>query len=227
VGLVGVLVVADYPLYREGLAQALDYREGIRVVGTAASSPEALRRVADLEPDVALVDVATTNGFAAVRSLGETVPDAKIVALALPDSEDDVVAYAEAGASGWVSRNGTLADVEAVIRSVARGEALLSPKMTAGLLKRLSDLAAERAPALRAREVRLTSRESEIAELLDEGLSNKEIAQRLSISLSTVKNHVHSILDKLQVTRRGEAVALLRGETLRTRRRSEALDMRK
>jgi len=75
--------------------------------------------------------------------------------------------------------------------------------------------------------VRLTSRESEIAELLDEGLSNKEIAQRLSISLSTVKNHVHSILDKLQVTRRGEAVALLRGETLRTRRRSEALDMRK
>jgi DNA-binding NarL/FixJ family response regulator len=83
--------------------------------------------------------------------------------------------------------------------------------MTAGLLRRLSDLAAERAPALRAREVRLTSRESEIAELLDEGLSNKEIAQRLSISLSTVKNHVHSILDKLQVTRRGEAVALLRG----------------
>jgi two-component system nitrate/nitrite response regulator NarL len=206
---VGVLVIADFPLYREGLAQALDYREAIDVLGTAASSPDALESVADLNPDVALVDVATTNGFAAVRSVGQAVPNAKIVALALPDSEDDVVAYAEAGISGCVSRNGTLADVEAVIMSVARGETLLSPKITAGLLRRLSDLAAERAP--RVPDVRLTSRETEIIELLDEGLSNKEIAQRLSISLSTVKNHVHSILDKLQVTRRGEAVALLRG----------------
>ena len=144
--MVGVLVVADVTLYREGLAQALDHREGIQVIGTAESSLEALESVAELRPDVALVDVATTNGFAAVRSVGEAIPDAKIIALALRDSEDDVVAYAEAGASGCVSRNGTLADVEAVIASVARGEALLSPKVTAGLIRRLSDLAAERAP---------------------------------------------------------------------------------
>lgn len=207
--MVGVLVVADVTLYREGLAQALDHREGIQVIGTAESSLEALESVAELRPDVALVDVATTNGFAAVRSVGEAIPEAKIIALALRDSEDDVVAYAEAGASGCVSRNGTLADVEAVIASVARGEALLSPKVTAGLIRRLSDLAAERAPP--APDVRLTSREIEIVELLDEGLSNKEIAKRLTISLSTVKNHVHSILDKLHVTRRAEAVARLRG----------------
>jgi two-component system, NarL family, nitrate/nitrite response regulator NarL len=206
---VGVLVVADISLYRDGLAQALDYREGIHVIGTAASSLQALESVANLRPEVVLVDVATTSGFAAMRSVGEALPDAKIVALALPDSDDDVVAYAEAGASGCVSRNGTLADVEAVITSVARGEALLSPKVTAGVLRRLSDLAAERSSP--APDVRLTSREFEIVELLAEGLSNKEIAQRLTIAVSTVKNHVHSILDKLQVTRRGEAVAQLRG----------------
>jgi DNA-binding NarL/FixJ family response regulator len=207
--MVGLIVVADIPLYREGLAQALDHREGIEVVGTAGSTAHALASVACLEPDIALVDVATTNGLAAVRSVAEAVPDARIVALALRDSEDDVIAYAEAGASGCVSRSGTLADLDAVIASVSRGEALLSPRVTARLLERLSDLAADR--ALPATGVHLTAREAEIADMLDEGLSNKEIAQRLSIAVSTVKNHVHSILEKLHVTRRGEAVARLRG----------------
>jgi two-component system, NarL family, nitrate/nitrite response regulator NarL len=214
---IGVVVVADIPLYRQGLAQALNDREGIRVVGTAPSSPEGLESIADLEPDVALVDVATTNGLAAVRSVADVVPSTKIVALALRDSEDEVIAFAEAGACGCVFRSGTLADVESVITSVSRGEALLSPRITASLLSRLSDLASER--AVTAAEARLTSREAEIAEMLDEGLSNKEIAQRLSIALSTVKNHVHSILEKLQVTRRGEAVARIHGREPRDRGR--------
>jgi two-component system nitrate/nitrite response regulator NarL len=207
--MVGVAVVADIPLYREGLAQALDHLEGIHVVGTAPSSQDGLEAMADLDPDIALVDVATTDGLAAVRSVVDAVPHAKVVALALHDSEDDVIAFAEAGACGCVFRSGTLADVESVIISVSRGEALLSPRLTARVLSRLSDLAAER-PATSAGD-RLTSREAEIVQMLDEGLSNKEIAQRLSIAISTVKNHVHSILEKLQVTRRGEAVAVLRG----------------
>ena len=91
----------------------------------------------------------------------------------------------------------------------ARGEALVSPKITAGLLQRLADLASDRGRG--ALDVRLTRREAEILDLIDQGLSNKEIAHRLSIAVSTVKNHVHSILDKLDVDRRAEAVARVRG----------------
>jgi len=107
-----------------------------------------------------------------------------------------------------VPRDGTLADLRAVIESVARGEVVCSPRIAASLLRRIADLAAEREPP--PPELRLTSREIEIVELIDQGLSNKEIAQRLSIALPTVKNHVHSILDKLHVHRRAEAAARLR-----------------
>ena len=210
--MVSVLVVADIRLYREGLVHALGHRSGLDVVGTAASSDAPSSSLAELRPDVVLVDVAATDGLAAVHSVVESVPDAKVVALALPESEADVIAYAEAGASGYVSRDGTLADLETVIRSVARGEALFPPRMTAGLLRRLAHLAADREPGVT--DIHLTSRETEIVELIDQGLSNKEIAQRLSIAVSTVKNHVHNILDKLHVDRRGEAVARLRGAQL-------------
>jgi DNA-binding NarL/FixJ family response regulator len=95
--MVGVAVVADIPLYREGLAQALDHREGIHVVGTAPSSQDGLEAMADLDPDIALVDVATTDGLAAVRLVVDAVPHAKVVALALHDSEDDVIAFPSSG----------------------------------------------------------------------------------------------------------------------------------
>jgi DNA-binding NarL/FixJ family response regulator len=206
---VSVLVVADIPLYREGLVQALRHRGAVAIVGTATGSQEALVSLAKLRPDVVLVDVAAMDGLAAVRALVEADPNTKVVALALPDAEANVIAYAEAGACGYVPRNGTLADLEAIIESVAQGEALFSPRITASLLRRLAALAADREP-LRI-DVCLTSRETEIVELIDQGLSNKEIAQRLSIAVSTVKNHVHNILDKLHVDRRGEAAARLRG----------------
>jgi two-component system, NarL family, nitrate/nitrite response regulator NarL len=208
-GVVSVLVIADVRLYREGLVHAIGHRDGVEVVGAAASSREALMPLADLRPDVVLVDVSATDGLAAVRAVAESAPNARVVAVDSAEAESEVIAYAEAGASGYVPRNGSLADLRAVITSAARGEALISPRVTAGLLRRLADLAAGHGPAAHA--IRLTPREAEILELIDQGLSNKQIARRLSISISTVKNHVHSILDKLQVERRGEAVARLRG----------------
>jgi two-component system nitrate/nitrite response regulator NarL len=219
VGVVSVLVIADVRLYREGLVHAIGHRDEVEVVGTAASSQDAVLQFADLRPDVVLVDVATTDGLSAVRGVVESVPNARVVAVASPETESDVIAYAEAGASGYVPRNGGLADLRAVIMSAARGEALISPRVTAGLLRRLADLASSdgrTAPA-----GRLTPREAEILELIDQGLSNKQIARRLSIAVSTVKNHVHSILDKLQVERRGEAVARLSG-TRRGERTAES-----
>jgi two-component system nitrate/nitrite response regulator NarL len=206
--MLSVLIVVDIPLYREGLARALAQGSRVSVVSTAANAQEAINRIAETQPDVVLLDVAATDGLVALRSIVEATPEAKVVALALPETEADVIAYAEAGAWGYVPRDGTLADLRAVIESVARGEVVCSPRIAAGLLRRIADLAAEREPP--PPELRLTSREIEIVELIGQGLSNKEIAQRLSIALPTVKNHVHSILDKLHVHRRTEAAARLR-----------------
>lgn len=206
--MIQVVVVADIPLYREGLVRALGQEGPTRVVGAAAKLKEALSLISELRPDVVLVDVAMREGLGTLRAIGEVAPEAKTVALAVREAEADVIACAEAGALGYVPRDGNLNDLEAVIESVARGETLCSPRIAAGLLRRVAALAAERQPA--PPDARLTARELEIADLLDEGLSNKEIAQRLSIAVPTVKNHVHRILDKLHVHRRAEAVSRLR-----------------
>jgi DNA-binding NarL/FixJ family response regulator len=206
--MIPVLIVADIRLYQEGLARALGEGGPVRIVGATADAQEALTSITQCRPEVVLVDTASRDGVGAIRTIVDAAPEVKVVALALPEAADQVIACAEAGAAGYVPRDGTLEDLRAVIQSVARGEALCSPRIAASLLKRIAALAAEREPP--PPELRLTSREMEIVELIDQGLSNKEIAQRLSIALPTVKNHVHSILDKLQVHRRAEAAARLR-----------------
>ncbi len=206
--MIDVVVVAGIPLYREGLALALGHGGRVQVVGTAADSQEALSRVRDLQPDVVLVDVAMDEGFDTIRALREARPKAKVVAVAVSDTEADVIACAEAGASGYVPRDGTVDDLETMVESVARGEIECSPRIAASLLRRVGALAAElRGPSPNSS---LTAREQEIAELLDQGLTNKEIAQRLSIAVPTVKNHVHRILDKLHVHRRTETAGRLK-----------------
>jgi two-component system nitrate/nitrite response regulator NarL len=206
--MIDVLVVGEIPLYREGMVCALGHGGRVNVLGTATSSQEALSRVRDLEPEVVLVDVAMDESLDTVRAIGEARPKAKVVALAVPDTEADVIACAEAGACGYVPRDGTLDDLESVVENVARGEIHCSPRIAASLLRRVGALAAElRGPSPNSM---LTAREMEVAELLDQGLSNKEIAQRLSIAVPTVKNHVHRILGKLHVRRRTEAAARLK-----------------
>jgi len=206
--MIDVLVVGEIPLYREGMVCALGHGGRVNVLGTATSSQEALSRVRDLEPEVVLVDVAMDESLDTVRAIGEARPKAKVVALAVPDTEADVIACAEAGACGYVPRDGTLDDLESVVENVARGEIHCSPRIAASLLRRVGALAAElRGPSPNSM---LTAREMEVAELLDQGLSNKEIAQCLSIAVPTVKNHVHRILGKLHVRRRTEAAARLK-----------------
>ena len=137
--MIDVLVVADIPLYREGMRGALGHGRRVHVLGTATSSQEALSRVRDLEPEVVLVDVAMDEGFDTVRAIGEATPKAKVVALAVPDTEADVIACAEAGVCGYVPRDGTLDDLEAVVENVARGEIQCSPRIAASLLRRVGD----------------------------------------------------------------------------------------
>jgi len=201
-----IVLLSDVRLHREGLALVLAGTSGIEVVATAVhgDARDALARHA---PDIALVDLATDDDLSAVRSLVAATPHVSFVVLAVPELEQAILDCAEAGIAGYVTRDGSLAELVTTIQTVARGEAHYPADMVARLLRRIAARPHVR-PSVRAT---LTSRERQVAALLEAGLSNKEIARRLSIELPTVKNHVHNILEKLGVSRRGEAVAKLRG----------------
>lgn len=212
---VDVFVLAGLRLYREGVAGALANDGRFRVVGTAADGPAALALLAEVAPDVVLVETGAADGPALVRTVCEHAPDARIVALGISGEEADVLPLAEAGIAGWLTREASVEDLCETVASAAAGEAVCSPRIAASLLRRVAALAADR--RLGPTATPLTRRQREILALIDEGLSNKEIARRLSIELATVKNHVHNILEKLQVTRRAEAAALVREPVRRPR----------
>ena len=209
----GALIVAATRLYRDGLAEALRRHETLRVVGTAAEFDEALVKAQSFAPHVILVDMPMPNGSRTIQALARELPEAKILALVSGDAE--LVASVEAGADGCVTRESSLEQVASAVERVAHGEAICDPEMTAALFKRLRSLAAGRPDDL---GVPLTPREQEIVALIDEGFSNKQIAQRLCIEPATVKNHVHNILEKLHVARRGEAAAVVRHRAYAERR---------
>ena len=210
--MIRVLVISGICLYREGLAQMLDRTGAISVVGSASDVSEGLEVWTGLcePPDVILLDTAPGHAALHIRSLLAALPDARVLALTVPNRESEILAVAEAGIAGFVTSDASVAELVAAIESVSRGEALCSPSVVAALMRRLSSLARSWADPTEP----LTMREREILELIDEGLSNKQIAQRLRIELPTVKNHVHHILGKLGVNRRAEAAALVRASLL-------------
>lgn len=202
-----MFVFASVRFYREGIAGVLE-RAGMNVVGLAAEWPDALDDVVAGRPDVVVLDVAGPRGLEIVRELRLSLPETRIVVLAIVEVERDVIAWAEAGISGYVTRDGSLDDIVRSVESAARREAHCAPNISGALLERLHVLASVRpsSPAVAS----LTTREREIASLLEAGLSNKQIALQLHIELPTVKNHVHSILGKLGVARRTDAASELR-----------------
>lgn len=203
-----LLIVSDIRFYREGLSEVLQEKPQLRVIASVPHGDAAAQAARTCRPDIALLDLTIREGLAAVRSFRLAAPEPKVVVLAVPELEHEILECAEAGIAGYVTRNGSLDDLVATIESVCRDEMLISPRVAAALVRRVALLAAEhRGP--RVREA-LTSREREVVMLLEGGLSNKEIAERLCIEVTTVKHHVHNILKKLRVSRRGEAAAKLR-----------------
>jgi DNA-binding NarL/FixJ family response regulator len=202
-----VYIVGAVRVYRDGLARELDGRSDLRVVGSAAGAEEARGPIESLGPDVVLVDTSTPAGVDVARRLAGATSGTKLVALAAAEDDRTVIACAEAGVSAFVAAAGTLDDIVAATKAVVRGEAACSPRVAATLLRRVADGAREHPLGEFAP---LTSRERQVVALIDDGLSNKEIAARLGIELSTVKNHVHNLLDKLGARGRAEAAARVR-----------------
>jgi len=215
-----VLLVADVSVHRDSLVEQLDRESGIQVVGATSDLAEGVARVWSLSPDLVLLDVAAEERVEAIAALVAAIPDVRVVAFAVPETESDIIACAEAGAAACVTREASFAELVATIERVGSGESLCSPQVAAILLRRVATLAAQRRGEPTAS---LTAREREILELVDEGLSNKQIAKRLCIEMPTVKNHVHNILEKLHVRSRHEAAALMRERANATSRYAEAL----
>jgi two-component system, NarL family, nitrate/nitrite response regulator NarL len=202
--MIQVFLVGSIRLNREGLASLLARDSRLHVTGHASTGEGVSVRSSIV--DVIIVDTDVRDAPDAIERVIDD-SDAPIVAMGLPDDEQNVIALAEMGVLGFVERGASLDDLVASVLSVARGEASMPPRIATIFLHRVSSLGARSS----ATDVTtLTLREREVVQLIAEGLSNKEIAGRLCIEFATVKNHVHNILEKLEVTRRSEAVARLR-----------------
>jgi len=211
--MIRVVVVTDIRLYRDGLVRHLAEQPQFEVVGSAAGTVEGIRCVEEVRPDIVLMDLTLPDCHAAVRTIGRVAPVTRVVVLAMPEEEQDLVACAEAGVAGFVPREASLAELVAAVQRAARDEVLVPPGAASALLRRVAVLAATATGPVGS--ALLTPRESEIALLIDEGKSNKEIAVGLGIEVATVKNHVHHILEKLKLHRRAEVPRMVRARARR------------
>lgn len=203
-----MFIADDNRLLREGLASMLAEQDDIVVIGAAESGSKAIEQVRELRPQVALIDIGMPDkdGIEVTQTLHRDLPEVKVIVLGMVDLTDEIMACIEAGAAGYVLKEASFDNLVETIRSVHRGESFCSPAMTASLFSRIAELAGGRMSKIPKSSIKLTGRELEIVNLIAEGLSNKEIAQQLFIATQTVKNHVHNILDKLQLQTRLEAV---------------------
>jgi two-component system, NarL family, nitrate/nitrite response regulator NarL len=205
--MIRVLVVSENRLHGEGLTLRLSAEPEIRAVGPGESITDTLPLVVAGEVDMVLVDVEPTAAHLRELAAGvRSAPDVPYVALASADSEWEIVDWAEAGAYSIVDRRGSPAELAGILQAVHRRENICSPRIAGTLLRCLRSLLREgRPPEGRSR---LTHRERDVLSLMGDGMSNKEIAHELGLQLPTVKNHIHSIFEKLEVRSRAMAVSL-------------------
>jgi two-component system, NarL family, nitrate/nitrite response regulator NarL len=207
-----VAIIHRNRLFREGLAFVLSQQSGITVSTCTDGTNGALAEIARLCPDVIILDFSQQgrDGLHEARQLREVSPGSKLLLMGLTESEDDVLACIEAGAAGLLQREASLEELLQNIRALIAGEALCSPRIIALLFSQIAEEAHARKHMQQPGQPHLTSRERQILALLEERCTKKEIAVRLEIEIQTVKNHVHNILEKLQLHSRREAASYAR-----------------
>jgi DNA-binding NarL/FixJ family response regulator len=204
-----ILIIDDCTLYRENLAATI-VANGTTVPSVAWDLPSLVTVLAETAPNIVLLSIGTRDNLTLLQVAMQVRSSARVIVMGVSeDDESDIVACAEAGVAGYHMRSESLDHLLELIRKVVSGESECSPRVSAILLNRLSALAAER-QSPPARELVLTAREAQILRMLEAGLSNRDIASQLCIAIHTVKNHVHNLLGKLDVSTRAEAAALSR-----------------
>ena len=207
-----VLIADDHTLFRQGLIGLMETRDDlVEVVGEAATGRDVLRLVETLRPDVILMDIymPDMDGLQATREVLARFPDTKVVMLTSSENDEHLFKAIHYGAAGYLLKNLDAAELFDLIAGVVCGEAAMTKQMASGLLKRIAQRSHESDRGTEA----LTERELAVLRLMATGASNLELADRLSISINTVKTHIRNILEKLQLENRTQAAnyALNRG----------------
>jgi len=204
-----ILIADDHALFRYGLKALLARAEGFEVVGEAASGEEAVKKTAQVRPQIVLMDIQMPqmNGIEATRRVVEHNPAIGVVMLTMFGDDDSVFAAMRAGARGYVLKGADAEEVLKVVRAVGKGEAHFGPEIAKRLMGFFS--APKASPPLEAFP-ELTAREAEVLDLIARGRGNAEIARQLYVSPKTVRNHISNIFTKLQVADRAHAVVRAR-----------------
>jgi two-component system, NarL family, response regulator DegU len=200
-----LILIEDNRLLREGINAMLKKEQDINVVAAFDDSENVSEKISELRPNIVLLDLglANQNSLELVKSLKNEYVDIKVIAMDLVPIQEDIMQYVEAGVSGFILKDASVAEFTKTIRSVAGGEKVLPPTMTGSLFSQIMDYGVnELGPSKLIQSVRMTKREREIVELIAEGLANKEIAYKLNLSIYTVKSHVHNILEKMALNSR-------------------------
>ena len=203
-----IIIVDDHVLFREGLAAIIRSETDIEIMGQAGSVQEAIELVKTLKPDLVLMDFGLPDGTGAdaTRAILKEYPQCKIVFLTMSEEDEHLFAAIRSGAKGYLLKNMRPSKLISTLRSVQQGESALSRSMTLRLMEELARTKA----SLSTADPTLTRREMEVLRELASGVSNQEIADHLFISENTVKYHVHSILEKLNLSDRRDAAIYAR-----------------
>ncbi|GAA4576564.1 response regulator transcription factor [Planotetraspora kaengkrachanensis] len=203
--MIRVFLVDDHEVVRRGVAALLESEADIEVAGEAATAESAMARIPALKPDVVVLDVRLPDGSGVdvCREVRSKVPDLACLILTSFADDDALFNAVMAGASGYVLKQIHGSDLVGAVRTVAAGQSLLDPHTTATMLRRLRDQATKKDPL-----AALSDQERHILELIGEGLTNRQIGERLFLAEKTVKNYVSNLLSKLSMQRRTQAAAL-------------------
>ncbi|HEX6790807.1 MAG TPA: response regulator transcription factor [Candidatus Krumholzibacteria bacterium] len=207
-----VLLIEDNRLLREGIAEILRANGGFLVDARADGNDSAGQLTDGRAPDVILLDLGLEkeHSLKLMTSLRERFPEARVVAMDILPDQSDLVEFVGAGGSGFILKNAPVDDYVKTIKAVASGTTILPAMLTRSLFTQIVESALKKGDTLPDHATRLTRREREIVDLISEGMSNKEIAQRLHIATFTVKSHVHNVLEKLELNTRLQIAAFVR-----------------
>jgi DNA-binding NarL/FixJ family response regulator len=196
-----VLVCDDHDLFRKGLRMVLEAEEDIVVVAEAGDGEQAVARVEELAPDVVLMDVRMPRmgGIDATRVIRQLFPTTRIIVLTVSDEEDDLYGAVKAGANGYLLKEVSIEEVADAVRAVYGGQSLISPSLASKLLNEFEGQIGTIKEAVLGAGPRLSEREVEILKMIALGMGNHDVAERMGVSESTVRNHVANILVKLQL----------------------------
>jgi len=199
-----ILIADDHPMLREALHRALDGEEDMEIVAEAGDGEEAVKLTSELKPDLVIMDIVMPklNGIGATKKIKEVIPNTAVLILTAYNDEEYILGLLDAGAAGYILKSARGSDLVEAVRVIQAGESVLHPNIIAKLLERAMTGPVEG----HQRSELLSERESEVLKLVALGMSNKGVAEKLSVSERTIKAHLTNIFNKLNVASRSEAI---------------------